>query len=111
MFLVYEREILWEFAFNDQAKITLPKSVANFSHTHIFTTWELISQLHRTFVTQDFLAGIILCNSGASIRYFLCTCQLHTLIVWDLIFDYTHICYTKESFPNYLCNNFGSHCN
>ena len=28
-------------------------------------------QLHRTSVTQSFLAGILLCNSGAFIRYFL----------------------------------------
>ena len=30
--------------------------------THIFMVWELISQLHRTSVTQGVLAGILLCN-------------------------------------------------
>ena len=38
---------------------------------------KLISQLHRTSVTRGFLVGIFLCNSGTSITYFLCTCQLH----------------------------------
>ena len=67
-------------------------------------------QLHRTSVTQGFLAEIIMCDSGASIRYFMCTCQLYTLIVWELHFsDYAHICYTKELFPNYLCIHFGPH--
>ena len=77
--------------------------------THTFFFWRLISQLHRTSVTQGFLAGILLCNSGASRRYFLCTCELHTLIVLELIFDYTNISYTNELFPNCLCNHFG-HC-
>ena len=35
-------------------------------YTHIFIVWELISQLHRTSVTQGFLAGILLCNSAPS---------------------------------------------
>ena len=56
------------------------------THTHLFIIRELILQLHRTSVTQGFLAGILLCNLGASIRYFLCTCQLHTLIVWEFSF-------------------------
>ena len=43
-------------------------------HTHIFIVWEQISQLHRTYVTHGFLTGIILCNLGAFIRYFLWTC-------------------------------------
>ena len=34
---------------------------------------------------------------GAFIRYFMRTRQLHTLIVWELIFRVTlHICYTRE---------------
>ena len=35
-------------------------------HTHIFVTLELISQLHRTSVTQGCLAGIVLCTSAPS---------------------------------------------
>ena len=30
--------------------------------THIFMIWELISQLHRTSVTQGVLAGVLLCK-------------------------------------------------
>ena len=48
---------------------------------------ELFSQLHRTSVAQSFLAGILLCNSGAFIRYFLWTRQLHVLIVSESIFQ------------------------
>ena len=33
-------------------------------HTHIFITWEFISQLHRTSATRGLLAGIHLCNIG-----------------------------------------------
>ena len=33
--------------------------------THIVIVWELISKLRRAAVTQGFLAGIVLCNSGA----------------------------------------------
>ena len=42
-------------------------------YMHMFIVWEFLLQLHRsrTSVTQDLLAGIILCNSGVSIRYFL----------------------------------------
>ena len=47
-------------------------------YTHILLIWELISQLHRTSVTQGFLAGILLCNSGVFIGTF-CECA-----------DYTH---------------------
>ena len=68
------------------------------SYTHIFVIWEFISHLHRTSVTQGFLAGggILLCNLGASIRYFLCTCQLHTLIVWELTFQlHTHLLHKR----------------
>ena len=36
------------------------------THTHMFVVWELLSQLHRTSVTQGFLAGMILCNSAPS---------------------------------------------
>ena len=32
-------------------------------HTQILSVWELISQVHRTSVTQGFLAGILLCSS------------------------------------------------
>ena len=39
-----------------------------------------------------------------------CKRQLHKRILWELIFQlHTHICYTKELFPNYLCNHFGPH--
>ena len=34
--------------------------------THMFIVWELLSQLHRTSVTQRFLAGIALCHSAPS---------------------------------------------
>ena len=83
-------------------------------YDYTFYCLGIVSQLHRTSLTQGCLTGIILCNSGASIRYFLCTCQLHTLIVRELIFwlhahTHTHICHTKESFPNHLCNHFGPH--
>ena len=39
-------------------------------YTH-FIIWELLSQLHRTSVTQALLPGVLLCDLGASIRYFL----------------------------------------
>ena len=42
-----------------------------------FSIWELIAQLHRTCVTQGFLAGIVLCNWYAFIQCFLWTHQLH----------------------------------
>ena len=67
-------------------------------HTHLMI-WELISQLHRTSVTYGFLAGIILCNSGAFIRHF-CECanwQLHTSIVWELIFFQLHTSVTHKN--------------
>ena len=32
---------------------------------------EVMSELHRTSVTQGILVGIILCNLGISTRYFL----------------------------------------
>ena len=78
--------------------------------THTFLLFgNFVSQLHRTSVTQGFLAGVILCNSGVCIRYFLCACQLHTLSVGELIFRLcTHPLHKrKELFTNYLCNHFG----
>ena len=42
--------------------------------------WEVISKLHMTSVRQGSLAGIVLCNSGASISTF-CGHQLHTTIL------------------------------
>ena len=39
------------------------------THTHFYHLG-IISQLHRTSVTQGFLAGIILCNSGVFIGTF-----------------------------------------
>ena len=42
------------------------------THTY-FIIWDLLSELHRTYVPQSFPAGILLCNSGASIAYFLQT--------------------------------------
>ena len=80
--------------------------------THVPIIWELTSKLHRTSVTQGFLAGLVLCNLGASVRYFLWTSQLHTRIPSEPRFQlhtHTHTCYTKELFPNYLCNHFGCH--
>ena len=57
-----------------------PYHGAQNDYTRIYFIWE--------FVTQGFLAGIILCNSGAFIdRYFLWMRQLHTLIVWELDFQ------------------------
>ena len=65
-------------------------------YTHIFIIWEISSQLHRGSVTQGFLAGILLCNSGASKRYVLCRRQLHTLIVRELIFLlHTHLLHKR----------------
>ena len=41
---------------------------------------------------------------GAFIRYFLWTCQLHTLIVWDLIFRlHTHTSVTQKSCFRIIC--------
>ena len=71
--------------------------------THIFIIWELISQLHRTSVTQGLLAGIVLCNSGASITYFLCTCQLHTLNFWNYFSGYTRTSVTEKNCFRIVC--------
>ena len=46
-------------------------------YTHMFLSWELISQLHRTSVTHGYLAGILLCNSGAYEGIF-CECANYT---------------------------------
>ena len=55
-----------------------------------------MSQLHRTSATQGFLAGILLCNSGVPIRYFLWTCpQLHGLSGNEFS-EYTH-CVTQKN--------------
>ena len=80
----------------------------NYTHTHMFIIWELTSRLHRTPVTYGFLAGIGLCISGASTRYF-CERQLRTRILWQLSSNDTHICSTKDLFPDDLCNRFGPH--
>ena len=54
-------------------------------------------------------AGIILCNSGAFIRYFLQTHHLHTLIVWKFLFQlHAHLLH-KRIVLNYLCNHFRPH--
>ena len=45
---------------------------------------ECISHLRRTSVTQGFLTGIVVCNSDASIRHFLCERQVRTRIAWEL---------------------------
>ena len=67
-----------------------PKMIAR---THIFIIWEFISLLHRTSGAQGFLAGIILNRAFWQELFcvilappqgtFLCTRQLHTLIVWN----------------------------
>ena len=77
----------------------------------MITIWELTSQLHRTSVTQGFLAGILLRNLDAFTRYFLWTRQLHSVIVWELIFQlHAHLLHIKEVFfvPNCLCNHLGN---
>ena len=76
----------------------VPKWLHTFS---LFGEW--VSQLHRTSVTQGFLAGIPLCNSGASIRYFLCMCELHTIIVWVLNVPGTHTSVTKKNCFRIIC--------
>ena len=64
----------------------------------------MISQLHGASVTHGFLAGIVLCKSGASIRYCLCTCQLHTLIGWELMFRlHTHTSVTQKNCFQIIC--------
>ena len=45
--------------------VRLAASRNDYTHTH-FIIWELISQMHRTSVTQGLLAGIILCNWAPS---------------------------------------------
>ena len=72
------------------------------THTHIFIIWELISQLQRTSVTQGLLAGILLCNSGASTTYFLRTCQLRTLIVWEFMSE-LHTSVTQKNCFRIIC--------
>ena len=54
------------------------------------------SESHRNSVTRVFLAGVLLCNSGASATYFLRTCQLHIdcLVIHIPI---THASVTKRS--------------
>ena len=64
--------------------------------------------LHRTSVTQGFLAGIPLCNSGAFIGTF-CECANYTLIVWGFIFQLHAHLLRRELSPNYLCIHFGPH--
>ena len=47
-------------------------------YTHIFfIILELILQLHRTSVTQGFLVGSLICNSGAFFGTF-CECAKYT---------------------------------
>ena len=62
----------------------------------------MISQLHRMAVTQGILAGIILCNSGASIRCFLWTPFGSWIYLQEVSGNYfstcTHICYIKNCF-------------
>ena len=64
-------------------RVGTPKLI---THTHIFMIWEVISQLHRTSVTQGVLAGIILCNWAPSPGTF-CESANYTLIVRELIFQ------------------------
>ena len=48
---------------------------------------------------------------GASIRYFLRTLQLHTLIVWEFFpITHTYLIHTTIVAGFYLCNRFGPHC-
>ena len=43
----------------------------NYLHTYFYYLGTRMSPKHRTAVTHGLLAGILLCNSGAFIRYFL----------------------------------------
>ena len=86
-------------------------------------------------ISQQFLAGVythILLFGNSFLNYtghllhrafwqeFFCvTRRLHKVLsvnapithkmVWEFISNCTHICYTKELFPNHLCNHFGPH--
>ena len=79
---------------------------AQSDYTHIVIVWGPISQLYRTSVKQGLLAGILLCNLGASLRYSRWTSITHTSSLRNN-YPIAHICYTKEQFPNHLCNRFG----
>ena len=60
-------------------------------YTHIFIIWELIFQLHRTSVTQGFLAGILLCNSGAFLGTFCERANYTHSLSGNYLFNYTHL--------------------
>ena len=74
-------------------------NMSTYTHTSL-SYLDLIYQLHSTSVTQGFPAGIIWCNSGASIRsFFLRMHQLHTRILSELIFQvHAHLLHKKNCF-------------
>ena len=81
-----------------------PKMIA---HTE-FYYWGINSQLRRPSVTQEFLGGILLCNLGAFIRYFLRTCQLHNNCL-GVNFPIAHTSATQKNCFRILCNHVGPH--
>ena len=80
--------------------------------THIFIVSKLIYQVHRTSVTHGFLAGILLCNSGAYEGTSSVNAPITHMNCLGINFQVrAHLLhnYTRELFPNYLCNHFGPH--
>ena len=72
-------------------------------NTHMCIVWELMSQLHRTLVAQDFLAGFP--SVIGRLHKVLCTtfCERATYtheLSGNEFSNCTHICYTKEWFAN-----------
>ena len=76
-------------------------------HTHIL----LFSQLHRTSVTQGFLARIICVVRRLHEVLFSVNAPITRVYCLGIKFliAHKHIGYTRELFPNNLCNRFGPH--
>ena len=68
---------------------------------------EFISQLHRTSVTQGLLAGILMCNSGASKWCSLITHKNSLGMYFQL--NCTRICYTSLVSELFVYHPFQNH--
>ena len=65
--------------------------------------WELISQLHRTSVTQGFLAGILLCNSGRLHKVLSVKAPITHINCLGINFPITHTSVTQKNCFRIIC--------